>query len=75
MSAWRRSTSSTKRLTERLWLSLSAMAAMAATAAEVVTAVMAVEAAVMAAAATAAAVEAIGAGYPPTVGPGAIDNS
>ena len=50
MSAWRRSTSSTKRLTERLWLNLSAMAA---------TAVMAVEAAVMAAAAmvvTAAAV-------------------
>src|SRR5262249_20240768 len=50
MSAWRRSTSSTKRLTERLWLSLSAMAVEAATAAEVVTAVTVVEAGVMSAA-------------------------
>src|SRR6516162_1207800 len=54
MSAWRRSTSSTKRLTERLWLSLSAMAAMVATAAEVVTAVTVAVAAITAAAAAAA---------------------
>src|SRR6516162_2237252 len=54
MSAWRRSTSSTKRLTERLWLSLSAMAAAAVTAVGDVTAVEAVEAATTPAAATAA---------------------
>src|SRR6516165_8580771 len=52
MSAWRRSTSSTKRLTERLWLNLSAMAAAAVTAVEVAAAAtLAVEAAITAAAA------------------------
>ena len=49
MSAWRRSTSSTKRLMERLWLSLSATAAEAATAAEVATAVTVAAAAITAA--------------------------
>ena len=66
MSAWRRSTSSTRRLTERLWWSLSAMAAMAAMAAVMdatmaavmdatmaATVVMAVEAVITAAVATA----------------------
>ena len=67
MSAWRRSTSSTRRLTERLWFSLSAMAAMAAMAAVVMVATVAAAAitaagvmdVTVAAAAAAAAVSAL----------------
>src|SRR5262249_30621896 len=55
MSAWRRSTSSTKRLTERQWLNSSAMAVEVATAAEVAMAVTVVEAVVTGAAVTVAA--------------------
>jgi len=56
MSAWRRSTSSTKRLTERLWLSLSAMAVMVVTVAvAAITAAAAMDATVATVAVAAAA--------------------
>ena len=56
MSAWRRSTSSTKRLMERLWLSLSAMAAMVVTVAAAVMVVTVAAAAITAAGAMAVTV-------------------